>query len=425
MTARQDSLVNQESTPPSKALWRNRDYVGWWVGETVSGFGTALSAFAYPLLILTVTGSAASAGIVGSTVSIGALTTMLVGGSLADRHSRRMLLLAGSLLQAVAVGSVCWAVAFDHVNVAYVAAIGLFQGFAGGLTSGASRPALRRIVPPKQLPAAFSQMQGRDMAVRLAAPPTGGFLFSLARWVPFLGDAVSFLVSALGVLLIRQPLGPDVREARREPVVASIRMGLAYIRRDAYLRFLTIYTATFNAAVAGMFLLVIVLVRGHGGGPMLVGWVNSIGAVGGLAGAVFAGRVTRRFHGRAIVILLSWVTVVVFAAIGVVPLPWLIGVLVAVLLFLVSPINVIFATYETRMIPDELMGRVSSAIDSGASSLRWLGPLSAGILSSAFGPTTAMLLLTAVVALVAVGTQVARGLRVLDVPIGDVRPGSI
>src|SRR6476660_327770 len=111
MTARHDALVQQESAPPSKALWRNRDYVGWWVGETVSGFGTALSAFAYPLLILTATGSAASAGIVGSTVSIGALTTMLVGGSLADRHSRRMLLLAGSLLQAVAVGSVCWAVA--------------------------------------------------------------------------------------------------------------------------------------------------------------------------------------------------------------------------------------------------------------------------------------------------------------------------
>jgi MFS family permease len=406
------------------SLWRNRDYASWWLGETVSGFGSALSTFAYPVLILTATGSAAHAGIVGSAMGIGVLVTMLVGGALADRYSRRTILLAGPLLQSLAVGSVFVAVALGHVNLVHVAAVGLLQGIISGLTYGAERPALRRIVPAQQLPTAFSQMQGRDMATRLAGPPTGGLLFSLGRSVPFLGDALSYVAAAVGVFLIRRPLGPEPDErTEREPILASIRGGLQYIRADAYLRYLTVWTAGFNAIAGGMFLLVVVLVRARGGGPALIGAVTSIGAAGGLAGAFLSGRITRRWHGRTVVIALSWITAADFAAIGFVPKPWLIGVLLAFLLFLVAPINVIFATYETRMIPDELSGRVSSAIDFGASSLRWLGPLGAGLLASAIDPTRAMLVLTALVAVLAVSTHLARGLRVLDLPIDQVGPG--
>lgn len=420
----EDTKAGDGAGTETGSLWRNRDYAGWWLGETVSGFGSALSAFAYPVLILVTTGSAAHAGIVGSAEGIGLLVTMLIGGALADRYSRRTILLAGPLLQALAVGSVFAAVALGHVNLVHVAAVGLLQGIISGLTYGAERPALRRIVPARQLPNAFAQMQGRNMATRLAGPPAGGWLFTLGRWVPFFGDAVSYLAAAVGVFLIRRPLGPEADEhTRREPILASIRGGMQYIRADAYLRFLTVWTAGFNAIATGVYLLVVVLVRAHGGGPTLIGAVTAIGAAGGLAGAFLSGRITTRWHGRTVVIALSWITVADFAAIGFVPVPWLIGVLLAFMLFLVSPINVIFATYETRMIPDELLGRVSTAIDFGASSLRWLGPLGAGLLAAAIDPTRAMLVLTALVAVLAVSTHLARGLLVLDLPIDQVGPG--
>jgi hypothetical protein len=71
------------------------------------------------------------------------------------------------------------------------------------------------------------------------------------------------------------------------------------------------------------------------------------------------------------------------------------------------------------MIPDALMGRVSSAINFGASSIRWLGPLSAGALASAFSPSVATLVFAGVQAAVAVSTFVASGLHVLDRPIDE------
>ena len=89
MTAIEDEATQLPDEPEAggRLLWRNRDYTGWWLGESVSEFGSALSLVAFPLLILAVTGSAARAGFVESAAGIGALTTMLIGGALADRSS--------------------------------------------------------------------------------------------------------------------------------------------------------------------------------------------------------------------------------------------------------------------------------------------------------------------------------------------------
>jgi hypothetical protein len=72
------------------------------------------------------------------------------------------------------------------------------------------------------------------------------------------------------------------------------------------------------------------------------------------------------------------------------------------------------------MIPDALMGRVSSAISFGGSSIRWLGPLSAGTLASVFSPSVATLAFAGVQAAVAMSTFIASGLHVLGRPIDEV-----
>jgi MFS family permease len=427
----------------NRLLFRNRDYTGWWIGDTVSAYGTALSTVAYPLLILFTTGSATSAGVVAAAESIGGLVTMLIGGALADRVSRRAILVASPLVQAVVVGTVVVAVVTGHVYVSHVAAVGLIQGLVGGMAGGADFAALRRVVPEEMLPNAFALAQGRTWAIRLAGPSSGGLLFGVARWLPFLGDAVSFLASALGVLLIRAPLGPDPDEHEdehegededehehddehehegergRESILASIAGGFRYIRSNAYLRFLTIWSGLANCLINGLLILVIVLIHARHGSATLIGAVSSLGAVGGLVGASVSSRIAKRVPGRPLVIAVSWILVAAMFGVALVPNPWAIGALIAVTFVLIAPLNVVFGTYEARMIPDALMGRVSSAINFGASSIRWLGPLSAGALASAFSPSVATLVFAGVQAAVAVSTFVASGLHVLDRPIDE------
>jgi MFS family permease len=155
---------------------------------------------------------------------------------------------------------------------------------------------------------------------------------------------------------------------------------------------------------------------------MLVGAVSSLGAVGGLAGAVLSRRIAERLPGRPLVVAVSWASAALVVGIAFVPAPWVIGVFLALMMFLVAPLNVIFATYEARMIPDALMGRVTSAINFGAASIRWLGAIAAGVLATGIGPTGATLVFAAVLGAVALGACLAGGLRVLGQPVDQITP---
>ncbi len=77
----------QSQHPPS--LWRNRDYLRLWSGQTVSAVGTEVSNLAFPLLFLALTGSPAQAGFAAALRSVPYLIFGLPAGALVDRWNRK------------------------------------------------------------------------------------------------------------------------------------------------------------------------------------------------------------------------------------------------------------------------------------------------------------------------------------------------
>lgn len=397
------------------SIWRNRDYLGWWIGTTVSSLGTSLSAIAFPLLMLYETGSVAKAGVIAACENVGRLVTLLIGGVLADRVSRKLLLVGAPLIQAAAVGCVVPLVITHHVSVFTLGAVAAAQGVTGGLGNGALLPALKRIVPAEQFPLVSATRQARDQAAEMVGPPLGGFLFSISRWVPFLGDAVSYLASALGAALIRTNLGPDREEhAHREPMHRQLAEGLRFVRSNAYMRFVAPWAAIINGLFMALMLLFLALIRHRGGGPVAVGAVSSIGSVGALAGALASPWLMRKLPGRTLVVVGSWLLAAGVLAAAFVPRPWQIGAVLAVVFVFVSPLNTVFDSYEMKIVPDELYGRVSALINFLCSCLIWVGPIVAGLLADAFSPVTAVALGGAAFAVLAVWVQRAKALHALD-----------
>jgi len=405
-------------TQPS--LWRNRDYVGWLVGESLSSLGTSLSTFAYPLLILFATHSAARTGIVAAAANIGSLATVLIGGALADRYSRKALMIVGPLVQALIVLSVAVAVLAGHVVLAHVAAAGFVDGAVMGVTGAADRAALRRLVPAEQYATASSQFWIRESGVRIAGPPLGGVLFAASRALPFLVDAVSYVAAVLGAVAIRRPLGPDVAEASsRESLPAAVAAGVRFLLGNGYLRFLAWWAAVMNMLGSGLMLLVILLVRERGGGATLIGGTQAIGAVGGIVGALVTGWVVRRLAGRWLVIALSWAMAAAAFAMSALP-AWGIGVMVSVVSFVAVPLNVTFDTYEMQIIPDAMLGRVTTTINLAANGLRWLAPLTVGLLVEATSAQTTALIWGGAFVAVTLLVMTNRSVHVLDRPITEV-----
>jgi len=396
-------------------LWRNRDYAGWWISSLISSLGSSMSQLAYPLLMLYATGSVARAGIVGACLNIGGLSTTLIGGALADHYSRRRLAVVADLVQAIAVATVVFAIAEGHVNVVHIGGVALVQGMCNGIGGASMNPVLKRIVPPEQFPALSASKQGREMISRLAGPPLGGALFSVAKWIPFLVDAISFLVSAAGVAMIRRPLGPDAEDrAAHDSALGLVREGFAYIRTNVYLRFVVIWMALTSALLGGMVLLVIALLKERGGGPTTVGVVTALAAIGGLGGALAAPPLLKRIKNRTLVLAASWIIVPAAVGMAAAPLPWELGAISAFLVFLIVPLTVLLESYQLRIVPDALMGRVSSALNFGTSGLLWTAPVTAGVLADNFGVPTAMLVLAGAFVGLALWCTLAPAVHLLD-----------
>lgn len=398
-------------------LRRNRDFNLLWSGQAASILGSEISEIAYPLLILVATGSAAQAGLVTAAVLIANLVALLPAGVVADRYPRKRLLVISSVAQFGAVATVVPAVVFERVSIAHLVTVGAIQGIAAAFYSGASRGAVRRIVPTPQLAQAISRSQARDQAAYLVGPAIGGALFGVARFLPFLCDAVSFLVIALAAALVRGPLDPPRADRPvREPLRRGITNGMRYVFANPYLRTVAIWAAAINGVAMGMVLMIIIMAGYRGAGPAEVGLVAATGSLGGLAGALLSGRLIKLLPGRRMVLTASWVMILCPVGVALAPVPSLIGVTGAVALFVTMPVNIILLTRSAELTAHDMQAQTGNAMMLVGSCLKWLALPVFGLLSDRFGPVAATLVGAGLYVCIALWLTGRAALRQLDQP---------
>jgi len=175
-----------ESYAKAGSLWQNRDYLYLTTGETVSTLGGGVASFALPLVILTLTGSALSAGVVAMASMVGNLSASVVVGGWVDAHSRR-----AAMASALAVRTISWfglvaLVVSSSVNVPIFACVGFIGGAAAALYRAAEAGALKVLISKDQFPSAISVIEGRHAAADLAGGPLGAFLLGISASLPFL-----------------------------------------------------------------------------------------------------------------------------------------------------------------------------------------------------------------------------------------------
>ena len=418
-----DRVAEPQAQPVDKLppLSRNRDFLLLWSGQAISSFGNELSEIAYPLLVLAATGSAARAGMVGSAELVAMLAMLLPAGAVADRWSRRTVMVVSSLVQLAALGGVSAAIGAGWIPLWLLVVAGALEGAAGAFYIGASRGAIRRVVPAPQLSRALARTQARDQAAAIGGPPSGGALFAVARFLPFGLDAVSFAVAALAAALVRGPLDAPSSSPRPSgsPFAGAglgVGAGLRFVLGDRYLRVVAVWAAAVNAVATGMMLLVIVLARSRGAEPSQIGVITATFSAGGLLGALSAPRLIGRYSGRTMVLFASWLLVPCPVAMVLAPSPLLIGVAGAVSVCAIAPVNVILLTRAYELIPHEMQGRAGNAMLLCANGLRWLAPVVFGAMADSWGPVLPILTGAGLYGITAVWLQGKGVLRQLDAP---------
>ncbi|HET7572074.1 MAG TPA: MFS transporter [Gaiellaceae bacterium] len=396
-------------------LRRNRDFLLLQAGHLLSTSGSSMSAIAYPLLTLALTGSAAKTGYVGAVEFAPLVLLSAAAGVAADRFDRRRLMIGSDVVRAAAVGVLAAATLSHHATFWLILVVAFLDTSGGVVFQAGNSGAFKAVVPPSQLADAASVSMARMSTVRLLGPPAGGALFGIGRGLPFVADAISYTFSTLSLLLMRTPF----QEAREPGARPRFREGLVYFWRIPFLRTTIGMIAASNLVAAGAPVAVIVLAHRQGlSGAAIGGFVALQGATL-LAGSLLSPVLRRLFPMRAILLSEFWMALV-YAAFLAYPNVYVLAVAVSLHAFWFPNTDSAMTAYSYTLIPDRLLGRTMAASNTLRAASAPLGPLVAGLLLAHASPRTAIAVLAAPVVAAAVLGTLSAAIR--DLPTLGASP---
>lgn len=383
---------DHEGVRPS--VWRHREFLWLWGGQTVSEMGSQISVLALPLVaVVVLKASAWQVSLLSAAGTCAYLLVALPAGAVVDRVAKRRLMLWCNLALFAVIGSVPLAHAAGALTLGQLYAVGLVSGVLSVFFLIAYQSYLPTLLSRDQLMDGNGKLAATQSAAQIAGPSVGAGLVTLVGAAGAMtADAVSFAVSAATLLAIRttEPRHTGAEVVGERPTLrAQIGAGLSYVRRDRILRNSLAFTGTANFFVIMVETLgPVFLIRSVHVRPGVVGLLLAMGAVGGVVGGVTAKYLARKVGSARI----SWIAMTALSLPGLlIPLAghgW------RVLLFgfgwiswtfssTVSSISLV--SYRQAACPPEMLGRVSAA----ARWVSWgslpLGGLVGGALSAALG----------------------------------------
>jgi MFS family permease len=295
-----DDAVSPAPGPPSRVSplrpFRHRSYRVVWAGGFVSNIGTWIEAVAVGTYVTQATGKAGWTGTIAALTFLPTVVLGPVAGAFADRADRRRYLALVTLAQTVLAAMLAALAATGRLSVPATAAIVLLSGCALACLIPAWSAILPDLVPAEDVLAASSLSQAQFNLGRVIGPALAGVLIAATGLAgAFVANAVSFVAVLASLALIRLPR-PEPAGGRRERLLAQVRGGLAFARRDLGVRTALGLLGVTSVLVSPFIGLVpAVAVKVLGRGAEATSALVTAQGVGAVLAAICAGGLAARF----------------------------------------------------------------------------------------------------------------------------------
>ncbi|MGH3815009.1 MAG: MFS transporter [Pseudonocardiaceae bacterium] len=392
-------------------LSRNRNYHLLWGSQALSEFGINASMIAFPLLVLSLTGSAAASGLVLGTSAAAALLVGLPAGALVDRWNRKKIMLSCEAAQALATASLVVALLWDVASVAHIVVVAAVIGVCAALFEPAEEACLPNLMPAEQLSTAVAMNSARGHLGQLSGTAAGGFLFAVGRFAPFAVNVLTHTMAFFFLLFLRMP----PRKVQPEPVGGHLRreiaVGLRWMWRQRPVRVIGLFAVVLNLFFTAYFIVIIVVAQAKGVPSGEIGIMAAMFGVGGILGSLAAPYLHRMVSPYLSIIGVFWALTALTPLAVFVSNGYLMGALFGGMAFLAPTANTTIETYQLLLTPDELRGRMNAAMGVVIGVAGVVGPALAGVLMEVVSGNYAVLLCTAGIGVVTLFATLSPTLR--------------
>lgn len=227
------------------ASFRHRNYRLWFVGQLVSLIGTWMQNTAQGYLIYTLTGSAAYLGYVGFISGVPSWLFMLYGGLIADRMSRRTLLIITQTVMMVLAFVLAGLVFMEWVQPWHILVLAFLLGVANAFDTPARQSLVVDLVEREDMTNAIAFNGTMFNASMIVGPAVGAAVYALTgpAWC-FIINGISFVAVIIALALMR--ITPTPPQPRRGSALAAIAEGFRYVRGNRLVLTLTLSVLILN-----------------------------------------------------------------------------------------------------------------------------------------------------------------------------------
>ncbi|MCR2762858.1 MFS transporter [Microbacterium sp. zg.B48] len=380
-----------------RSLWRDRNFLTLWSGQAFSQFGSQIQELAIPVLAVLILNATELQ--VGMLTAAGVAAFLVVGlpaGAWIDRMRKRHVMIWADAVRALALGLIPLLWWLGTLQMWHLYAVALVVGIATVFFDVSYQSIIPSLVRPSQIAEANGKLQSTYELANIAGPGIGGWLIGILT-APFaiLATVGTYVISFVALLLTRDD-EQDRAPEDRAPILHEIWEGLRFVFTEKLLRRIVGTTGASNFFnTISMTMLPIFLLRELGLSPISMGVIFSLGAVGGLAGAIATPHIVR-WVGEARSIPLSAIgfsVVAVFLPVAAMVPSVAFPLLVAqgfVASFTVLWYNITQVTFRQRITPPRLLGRMNASVRFVVWGVMPLAALLSGALGAWLGVVATM-----------------------------------
>lgn len=386
---------------------RHRNYRLFFIGQLISLTGTWMQNVAQGWLVLRLTDSPAMLGLVAAASSLPILLFSLPAGTLADRVSKRNLLIATQVVAMLLALSLALLTISGLVQVWHVLVLATLLGTANAFDGPARQSFTVEMVGREDLLNAIALNSSIFNASRMVGPAVAGIVVALVGEGPaFALNAASFIFVIAGLLMMRLPPFTRPAGAARS---GQLRAGLAYIADEPRVRALLLLAGSISLFCFVHIPLLPIFARDVlGQGAMGLGALSAASGIGALVAAlILAQQGDKLPRGRLLstAVLLYPPLMIAFTTARSLPVAML---LIAVAGWAGVTTMALTNTLIQSIVPDELRGRVMSVFTLLLMGLSPLGGMFAGLVAQLVGSAPLVVAASATIGWVLIGFNLLR-----------------
>jgi len=382
-----------------KEMWKNKNFVKLWFGQLVSILGDQIHFIALLVLIQIFFGNIV---VTGTVMMITALPKVLFSpfaGVLVDRWSLKKTMIISDLLRMglVFLIPVLFSV-FEKPSMMIIFILTFAISTVSVFFYPAKSASIPTLVEKEKLLAANSLSGSTQMIISLFGLLGGAVLVAVigTTWA-FIFDALTFLISAVAISLIKYPAKKPLAEqdeqaSKFQQYFKEFKDGAIYIINDRLLGFMMSFFISIMLLGGAINILMLALIQDVLQlDASVIGYVFGANMVGMLIGMSLVGKIAKRYPKEK---LLVWSTFIFsFTISSVAILDNLVLLLPVMIINGVGNgiLNVISNTIFQEHVQENMRGRVFSVIDAAVNSAAIISMLPAAWLAQQFGVTNIFL----------------------------------